>query len=77
MQHLEPVLDDGLGLAGELAPDPLAVGAEPEADRAAPAALAVPVPRAVAAGGVVLEEDPVLAPTAPLSRDFPPSLPMR
>ena len=34
MERFEPVLDDGLGLPGDLAPDPLAVRAEPEADHA-------------------------------------------
>jgi len=65
VQRLEPVLDHGLGLAGDLAPDPLPVWTEPEADDAAPPALAVPVPVAVAARSVVLEEDPVLAPATP------------
>jgi hypothetical protein len=64
VQRFQPVLDRDLGLTGDLAPDPLPVWTEPEADDAAPAALTVPVPAVVAARGVVLEEDPVLAPAA-------------
>src|SRR5437763_792951 len=40
VQRLEPVLDDGFGLAGDLAPDPLAVRVESEADHSPPAAIA-------------------------------------
>jgi hypothetical protein len=64
VKRLKSVLDRSLGLAGDLAPDPLPVWTKPEADYAAPSALAVPVPVAVTARSVVLEEDPVLAPTA-------------
>jgi len=32
VEFLQPVLDDGLGLAGDPGPDPLPVGAESEAD---------------------------------------------
>jgi hypothetical protein len=49
VQRLEPVLDDGFGLAGDFAPDPLAVGVVSEADYSAPAAVAVPVAVAVTA----------------------------
>jgi hypothetical protein len=49
VKRSQPVLNHGLGLAGDLASDPLPVWAEPEADRAAPSALAVPVPVAVTA----------------------------
>ena len=64
VEGLEPVLDDGLGLAGDLAPDPPAVRVVSEADHSAPAAVAVPVPVAVMARRIVLEEDPVFAPSA-------------
>src|SRR5580693_6520198 len=64
VKRLEPVLDCGLGLAGDLAPDPPPIWTKPEADHAAPPALAVPVPVAVTARSVVLEEDPVFAPAA-------------
>jgi hypothetical protein len=64
MKCLEPVLDDGLGFAGDLAPDSSAVGSGSEADDASPAALAVAVLLGVAARGGVLEEDPVFAPAA-------------
>src|SRR5580693_8173505 len=64
VKRLEPVLDRGLGLAGDLAPDPPPVRTEPEADYTAPPALAVSVPVAVTARSVVLEEDPVFAPAA-------------
>ena len=64
VQPLEPVLDDGLGLAGDLAPDPPAVRVESEADHSPPAAVAVPVPVAVTARRIMLEEDPVFAPSA-------------
>ena len=64
VERLEPVLDDGFGLAGDFAPDPLAVCVESEADHSPPPALAVPVPVAVTAGRIVLEEDPVFAPAA-------------
>jgi hypothetical protein len=70
MKRAQPVLDDGPGFAGDLAPDAFPVGPESEADHAPPAALAVPVPFAVAAGGGVLEEDPVLAPAAPCAHGF-------
>jgi hypothetical protein len=70
MKLLELVLDDGPGLAGDSALDPFPVGAEPEADRAMPAAVAVPVPFAVTAGGSVFEEDAVLAPGATSARGF-------
>jgi len=65
VQRFEPVLDDGLGFAGDLAPDPPAVRAESQADHAPPPAFAVPVPIAVTARNVMLEEDSVLAPAAP------------
>ena len=64
VEGFEPVLDDGLGLAGDFAPDPLAVGVESEADDSPPAAVAMPVAVAVAARRIVLEEDPVFAPSA-------------
>ena len=64
VERLEPVLDDRLGLAGDFAPDPLAVRVVPEADHSPPAAVAVPVPVAVAARRIMLEEDPVFAPSA-------------
>src|ERR1700730_4983683 len=64
MKCLEPVLDDGPGFAGDLAPDPLPVRPESEADHASPAAMAVAVLFAVVAGSGVLEEDPVFAPAA-------------
>ena len=64
VERLEPVLDDGLGLAGDLAPDPFAVGVVSEADHSPPAAVAVPVPVAVTARRIMLEEDPVFAPSA-------------
>ena len=64
VQRLQPVLDDRFGFAGDLAPDSLPVRAEAEADHAPPPARAVPVPVAVPARAVVLEEDPVLAPAA-------------
>jgi hypothetical protein len=70
VKRLEPVLDHGLGLAGDLAPNPPPVWTEPETDYAAPAALAVPVPLAVAARSVVLEEDPVLAPATSQTHDL-------
>ena len=64
MKFLQPVLDNGFVLAGDLASDPLPVWTESEADDAPPPPLAVPVPFAVTARdvGVVLKEDPVLAP---------------
>lgn len=55
VELLQPVLDDGLGPAGDPGPDPFRVGAVPEADRAPPPPLAVPVPLAITAGGVVIE----------------------
>ena len=61
VERFEPVLDDGLGLAGDFAADPLAVCVVSEADHSAPAAVAVPVPVAVTARRIVLEEDPVRA----------------
>jgi hypothetical protein len=64
MQFLQPVLNDGFVLAGYLASDPLTVRSEAEADHAPPSALAVPVPVRVSTWGVMLEEDPVLAPAA-------------
>ena len=64
VERFEPVLDDGLGLAGDFAPDPPAVGVESEADHSAPPAVAVPVPVAVTARRIVLEEDSVFAPSA-------------
>jgi hypothetical protein len=64
VKGFQPVLDRGLGLAGDLAPDPSPFWAKPEADYAAPSAFAVPVPVAVTARSVVLEEDPVFAPAA-------------
>src|SRR5439155_7176415 len=64
VEGFEPVLDDGLGLAGDLAADPLAVRVVPEADHSAPAAVAVPVPVAVTARRIMLEEDSVFAPSA-------------
>jgi hypothetical protein len=70
MQLLQPVLDDGLGRAGDLAPDPLPVRAEPEADHAPSPSLAVPVPAEITAGGNVFEEDPVLAPAASWAHGF-------
>jgi len=56
VERLEPVLDDGLGLAGHLAPDPPAVRIESEADHSPPPAVAVPVAVAVTARRIVLEE---------------------
>ena len=64
VEGFEPVLDDGLGLAGDLAPDPLGVRVESEADHSAPAAVAVPVTVAVTAWRIMLEEDSVFAPSA-------------
>ena len=64
VERLEPVLDDGLGLAGDFAPDPPAVRVESEADYSPPAAVAVPVPAAVTARRIMLEEDSVFAPSA-------------
>src|SRR6266480_4120558 len=64
VERLEPVLDDGLGLAGDFAPDPLAVRIESEADHSPPPTVAVPVPVAVTARRIMLEEDPVFAPSA-------------
>jgi hypothetical protein len=64
VERLEPVLDDGLGLAGDFAPDPPAVGVESEADHSPPPAVAVPVPVAVTARRIMLEENPVFAPSA-------------
>src|SRR6185437_16693272 len=62
VELLQLLLDNGLGLAGDPGPDPLAVRAEPQADRAPPPPLAVPVPLAVPARGVVVEVDRVFAP---------------
>jgi hypothetical protein len=62
MKRLEPVLDHGPGFAGDLAPDPFPVRTESKTDDTPPAALAVAVPFAVAAGDSVFEEDAVLAP---------------
>jgi len=45
VEGFEPVLDDGLGLDGDFAPDPPAVCVVSEADHSPPAAVAVPVPR--------------------------------
>jgi len=64
VEGFEPVLDDGLGLAGDFAPDPPAVRVLSEAYHSAPPAVAVPVPVAVTAWRVVLEEDSVFAPSA-------------
>jgi hypothetical protein len=65
VERLEPVLDDGLGLPGDFAADPLAVRVESEADHSPPASVAVPMPVAVAAWRIMLEEDPIFAPSAP------------
>jgi len=64
VKRLQPVLDDRLGLAGDLAPDSLPVRAEAETDHTTPPALAVPVALAVPARAIMLEEDPVLTPAA-------------
>ena len=64
VEGFEPVLNDGLGLAGDLAPDPPAVRVVPEADDSSPPAVAVPVAVAVTARRIVLEEDSVFAPSA-------------
>jgi hypothetical protein len=61
VERFEPVLNDGLGLAGDFASDSLAVGVVSEADDSAPAAVAVPVAVAVTARRIVLEEDSVFA----------------
>src|SRR6266567_1897965 len=64
VERLEPVLDDGLGLARDFAADSLAVRVESEADHPPPPAVAVLVPLAVTARRIMLEEDPVFAPSA-------------
>src|SRR5215831_12471037 len=50
MKRLQAVLDDGLSLTRDLAPDSPAVRGKPEADHSPPPALAVPVPFDVTAG---------------------------
>ncbi len=72
MKCSQPILNDSLGFAGDLAADPFAVRPVSETDHSSPPARAVPVPGAVVTEATVLEEDPIFTPAAPRAHGFQP-----